>query len=30
VTVGGASSTTSSKVVLVHWTCDEKPFALGC
>lgn len=30
VNVGGASSVNSSKVVLVHWSCDEKPFALGC
>lgn len=30
VNVGGVTSSSSAKVVLVHWTCDEKPFALGC
>ena len=30
VNVGGTSSLNSSKVVLVHWSCDQKAFAVGC
>ena len=30
VTVGASMAQNSSKVVLVHWTCDQKPSAKGC
>ncbi len=30
VNVGATGKANSSKVVLVHWNCNEKPFALGC
>lgn len=30
VNVGAKATANSSKVVLVHWNCIEKPFALGC
>jgi hypothetical protein len=30
VTVGASAEQSSSKVLLVHWTCDQKPTAQGC
>jgi hypothetical protein len=30
VTVGASTGQKSSKIFLVHWTCDQKPFAQGC